>query len=265
MAVYRYNQNQSLTNFTGGQRDYANNVEYKRFSEEYFSGQDVRIYFGDIWVDEIVALQFSMQQNVAPIFGYASYTYDVVAKGARQIQGSFRINFKESYYLHFITNSLESKLEGSKELPGYDNLHQLNDLVTPDKLVEKFASGQQFEELASQYERALWSKADDGNFTKRTMNRGKGDFFTPTDGRPYLNKYGFNIVVLYGPYTQAQQSSAQGENVASTAHTLTGVHITGVNQVVDGSGQPIYEEYTFIARDLDSDVNTIDAPPRYGV
>jgi hypothetical protein len=130
--------------------------------------------------------------------------------------------------------------------------------VTPDKLVEKFATGQDFEALATQYEKSLWGAATDSNFTDRTINRADGDFFTQEDGRPYMNKYGFNILVLYGPYTQPGAS-----NVSNTAHTLTGVHITGVSQVVDGSGQPIYEEYSFIARDLDGNINTVSALPKY--
>lgn len=279
MTAYRYNHNQYLVDFTGGQRDMTKNAEYKRFSEEYFTGQDVRIYFGDTWVDEVVALQFTMMQNVAPIFGYASYTYDAVAKGSRQIQGSFRINFKESYYLHFIMNRLESKLEGIDDessnkfgvIPDFATHAQALNLVTPDKLIEKFATGQEFEQLATEFERSLWSSADDKQFNTQTLNREYDTFHDQQDKRPYMSKHGFNILILYGPYTRAYQnhtgfsSENQGEKVAKTAHTLTGVHITGVSQVVDGSGQPIYEEYSFIAKDLDGDINTFRTDPRHGV
>ncbi len=58
---------------------------------------------------------------------------------------------------------------------------------------------------------------------------------------------GFNIVVQYGPMTQTN-----GNKVAATAQTLTGVQLTGVSQVVGRDGSPVEEVYTFIARDFNA-------------
>lgn len=240
------------------------NAEYKRFSEEYFSGADVRIYFGSTWIDEIIGLQFTLQENVAPIFGYASYTYDRMAVGSRQIQGSFRINFKESYYLHFITNTLDSELEAvqGNTLSMPDNKTISLGNITPEHLSSS-ASGDEFEKLALQFEKSLWGEADDNSFAKLTADRPNESFFAGENARPTLAKTGFNILVLYGPYTQGYDPSAPTESVATTAHTLTGVYLTGVNQVIDNSGQPIYEEYSFIAKDLDNNINLYNQTPKY--
>lgn len=240
------------------------NAEYKRFSEEYFSGADVRIYFGSTWVDEVVGLQFSMQENAAPIFGYASYTYDRMAVGSRQIQGTFRINFKESYYLHFITNRLDSEIEEATDsFPSNTNQQpQATGSITPEHLLSAGA-GEDFEKLALQFEKSLWSSATDSNFTGFTNNKGDASFFANENSRSSLAKQGFNIVILYGPYTQSYDPSAPTESVATTAHTLTGVYITGVQQVIDNSGQPLFEEYSFIAKDLDANVNLYKPQPSY--
>src|SRR6185312_4609161 len=77
-------------------------VEYQLFSADYFSGADVKLYFGDIWVDEVTTITFQLQEEVMPVYGYHSYTFDTVARGKRLIQGSFGINFTSASYLQQI-------------------------------------------------------------------------------------------------------------------------------------------------------------------
>ena len=77
-------------------------VEYQVYPEDYFNGCDVSVYFGDVWVDDIAAIQFRVSEEVQPIFGYNSYVWDAVARGKRLVQGSFRIHFRESNYLNKI-------------------------------------------------------------------------------------------------------------------------------------------------------------------
>jgi hypothetical protein len=264
MTTYRYNQDQSIKNWYSGstKRDINQNAEYKRFSEEYFNGQDVRIYFGDTWVDEITALQFSMQENAAPIFGYASHTFDTVAQGSRQIQGSFRINFKESYYLHSITNRLESNLEGLKNVSASKSVPKQN--ITIDHLTSSIDQNEKFEGLALEFEKSLWGASTMESMQSRANERGSESYFYPESARSGLAKNGLNILVLYGPYTESlNKPESKAGGVSVTAHSISGVYLTGVSQVIDGSGQPIFEEYSFIARDLDENVNMYNAVPYY--
>lgn len=243
-----------------------NNVEYQRFKEEYYSGQDARIYFGKIWVDEIVDLRFQLIENAAPIFGYASYTWDAIAKGNRQVSGTFRINFKESYYLHSIINELEYELSGSTKAGPISNTVVPTNGITADhllKTIENVYSASEFDKLATQFEKSLWGQSSNSAMQNKTDTRGQGSYFTPESTRPKTNEEGFSIVLFYGPYTQTYSANATKETVATTAKTITGVHITGVSQVIDGSGQPIYEDYTFIARDLDSNANVMSSGPKY--
>ena len=83
-----------------------NNIEYQVFSEEYFSGSDITIYFGDVFVSEISGLEFILQEKVLPIFGYASKTFDATARGTRIVQGSFRVPFREAGYMSTIMTHL---------------------------------------------------------------------------------------------------------------------------------------------------------------
>ncbi|MDK2600705.1 hypothetical protein QO179_24735 [Bacillus stercoris] len=131
-------------------------VEYQRFKSDYFTGADIRIYFGDIWVDEVTSLQFTLQEQVAPIFGYASYTWDRVARGNRYIQGSFTINFKESYYLQSVMNSLTSKMKGSSTTSTGFSSSQWKKGLNIEHLMSK--SGDSFNSIADEFEKSLWGE-----------------------------------------------------------------------------------------------------------
>lgn len=69
------------------------------FSAEYFSGADVSIYLGDAWLEQITSIDFTLIEQARPLFGYQSYTADVIAHGTRSVVGSFRIPFTRPGYL----------------------------------------------------------------------------------------------------------------------------------------------------------------------
>lgn len=61
------------------------------FVEEYFSGPDTRIFFDGEEMFEISNLSFTVQEQLKPIYGYASRTFDDVAVGSRVILGQFTV------------------------------------------------------------------------------------------------------------------------------------------------------------------------------
>src|SRR5678809_314400 len=69
---------------------------------DYFSSQQAALYIGDVFVDEVIALSYSVQQSKTPIYGYASQLFDAVSHGTVIVQGQFSVNFKESGYLWLI-------------------------------------------------------------------------------------------------------------------------------------------------------------------
>ena len=82
---------------------------YQTYPYDYFSGTDCKIFFGDIWVDDIVTIQYSVSQNKAPIYGYASQNFDAIARGQVIVEGNLSISFKEIGYLNVIQATLESE------------------------------------------------------------------------------------------------------------------------------------------------------------
>jgi hypothetical protein len=150
---------------------------YTRFTQDYFAGSNVSIYFDRIWVDEVQTLSFMLQENVQPIYGYASYTADAFAKGNRIVQGQFSINFKEAYYLKAIMNSLEyiyqngytgnvSKL--SSAYNAYNNMTNAGDTRMTIEEILGFVSNSDKERLdtfSSYFQTAVWGDAA-SNHTK---------------------------------------------------------------------------------------------------
>ena len=90
--------------------------EYQLFPEEYFSGADLSIYFGDVWVDELISLQFTLLEQVRPVYGYASRTWDWIARGNRIVAGQFKIAFKEAGYLTTILSHLGMLEDGDNPI-----------------------------------------------------------------------------------------------------------------------------------------------------
>lgn len=222
----------------------------------YYSGTDIRIFFGDHWVDEIVEIEWTIQEQLAPIYGYSSYTWDKVARGSRFVQGSFSINFKEAGYLQTIINSLSSDMTDEKEwfnLEEYTsgtknssgNFQSAHKDMKVENLIENFY------DLADDYENALWGKGSDSS--KLIDSRKHDTFFYGTASNPNnkaLKDHGFNILLTYG--VGHDTSRARGSYV--TAQTIVGVQLTGVSQRIDPSGNPVSEVYSFIAKDISGNV-----------
>lgn len=74
----------------------------------YFSSIDAEIYFGDVFIDEMVSIEYKIEQNQLPIFGYNSYIYDDIAIGNRLIVGRFAVNFTKTNYLYEVISTLKA-------------------------------------------------------------------------------------------------------------------------------------------------------------
>jgi hypothetical protein len=229
----------------------VNSINYRQYSANYYSGADIRIYFGDTWVDEVTNIDFTLQEQVAPIFGYASFTWDKVARGSRYISGSFSINFKETAYLQMIMNSLRSDIE-TDSATGYFSKADWDKNLTIEQLVTQ--NKQDFHALANDLESSFWGE---GNQVNRTQKQEKTTYFYPNYraeaiaglDQSKLADNGFNIVIAYG----GDYMSGRAVDSHETVQTIMGVQLTGISQQIGQNGQPIQETYQFIAKDLQGD------------
>lgn len=71
-------------------------------NRRYYASVDATILLNGKVVEEIVQIQWTIQEQVLPLFGYNSYVWDDIAKGNRIIQGAFAINFTVPDYLNLL-------------------------------------------------------------------------------------------------------------------------------------------------------------------
>ena len=214
---------------------------YQIFPREYFSGIDCYISFNNIPIDEIVSMEFTLQEPIIPIYGYASYTYDAVAHGSRIVTGSFTINFKESLYIRSALIKLaEVGISSASPQKPRSNMSSEELLAWM-----KGRSFTEVEKLAGEYSEKMWNKDPSPE-----LNKQANPFFT-TRGSA-LSTYGFDIILSYGD--ELIELGKKHDDFPGTVKFINGVHLTGVSQVLRPSGEPIYEQYQFMAKDLDNTI-----------
>lgn len=69
-------------------------TEPNLFMEEYYSSTDTKIYMDGIEQFEIGYINYALQEQLKPLYGYASHTFDDVAIGNRIVTGMFKVPIK---------------------------------------------------------------------------------------------------------------------------------------------------------------------------
>lgn len=244
--------------------------------KEYFSGANVKVYFGDVWVDQIHSIHFSMQEQVTPIYGFNSYKFDKIARGTRLVSGMFSLNFTESGYLQTILERVSSSIDEGKGLSLNDSQ---GDVLSVD--TKKQSSQQTIQNLLSMeggdtYESYIDSLKDSfwgtNQISKNTVVSGSiskehDSFYFPNaegvDTENPLKEHGFNILIDYSPdankrdFEDCIRNADKDGSLYQTYRSIIGVHITGESQEMSANGQVLTQNYSFIARDLDGDVQEL--------
>lgn len=241
----------------------SNTVEYQVFPESYFGGADVKIYFGDVFVDDVLGISFVLQEQVKPLYSYAARTYKEVSRGNRIVQGKFYIAFREAGYVHGILDhigqfkdstrnneivgaynaTLSSMYDGgqrlkfrARALQRFESL--LSEVATEDANRNKLEGDTREQFINSQsnryftsYEREIWGR----NLSSDKSHEGKTYFYTSrsgnfegtnTDYQAYLKKTGFDIYITYGPIEAALTESTDGGRTLSNKQTSVSFNTT---------------------------------------
>ena len=99
------------------------------FIEEYYSSTDVTIYIDDIEQTEISYINYMLQEQLKPLYGYASRTFDDVAVGNRIVTGTLKVPIKNpdvQTKLHEILQAQENANNPSKDDSTQDSMDDYN-------------------------------------------------------------------------------------------------------------------------------------------
>lgn len=211
------------------------------YSFYYPSGTQMKVFFGNIWIDDIVTLGFDLAEGKVPFYGYASKYFDAVGSGTIIVQGSFSIVFKKPEYISQTIDALRaSPFISGDVLRALSN--KRSDLLAQERAKTIEGSG------SRSYEEILdLARVDDfGGFQglaeglrRSIWKTGRNIAYSPTDHDRTPEgtiQSGFDVIINYGKDAQK---------------VIQDCHITGVHQAAQASGEPILEVYSFFARCMD--------------
>lgn len=213
------------------------------YNDGYYTSADVKILFGDVVIDDIRLINFNLTEQVEPIYGYASYTFDKMSRGNRIVSGYFDINFKESHYIHAVTDRIGKKRAAGKGLSTKNKINDFKEPKTLKQLLNASSRGA-YQSAVDKLEEAFWGK---GTITNQIAARENRTFFYQEGTeRGNLKESGYDIVLNYGKIEAPGLPSPKG-----TIKVIKNVHLYSVETLVDTTGEELFERYQFIARDLD--------------
>ncbi len=241
---------------------------------DFYSGSQITVWIGDILIDDIAAIQWNRTQNKRPIYGYASQQFDAVAKGTVLIQGNFTINFRQRGYLSAIMDSIKYLYRTLS--PGTDaedkhifqsqtwpqlrriiGLHLKNDTFGPTTVQEmkNLGESENFLEEVKLYEDLIWGEEVPPDRATAVNNEFQKRVNAPDVQQSINMPDGFNILITYGNLSSTEARTLR-DQLQSTSKSLTGVHLIGESQALQVGGQPVMEQYDFMARDTDTYIGT---------
>lgn len=114
-----------------------------RYRLQYFTGTQASIWIGETWVAECFGISYSATQNIIPIFGYASSTFDAVARGRVLVQGSFEINFVDEGYLYYVLH--EANAQRLRNPSNADEFNESQAILTGEPVLREAISRRLYE------------------------------------------------------------------------------------------------------------------------
>lgn len=222
---------------------------------DYYSGSQIGVWFGNVYIDDIQSIQWSRNQAKKPIYGYASQTFDAVATGSVIITGSFVVNFRQSGYMQMVISEISKIYNRLEDKTIWDSMRGIigNHLkygtfgpATTQAIID-IGNSKDFIEVAKNYEDVIWGGGVPGDDGKNTTPK-RND---PPDVKQSDDlSDGFNIIITYGNLSGNEKTSIT-DYMQSTTKSINGVHLIGESQTIQVGGQPILEQYDFIARNTD--------------
>lgn len=92
--------------------------------KKYYSDISAELYFNGHWFEDIAMVQWHVQRQTYPLFGYNSFIYDDVALGNRIIYGMFTINFTEPNKLDKVIAQSKVEDNANTNTATYEKLSQ---------------------------------------------------------------------------------------------------------------------------------------------
>ena len=278
MTAERYNPlSASLDEVWAGGNQYNDRDQrFSNYYDYYFSGEDVKVYIDGLFEPkhelDIVSFAYNVRQEKQPLYGFWSYNFDTVLLGTRIISGEFTVYTRHPRRMTDLLEEAAKVRSNSASIKAEKN-----------NVISSLRS-KQFKSLSAEGKIVTQTAEDDKNVEKywaySQLDRITSDPFTQNVVDSSHNIFSahppFNFVVLYG----AQEASLSPNSYSSSVEDKTvdnldrmmvtdtnerllkiggiaspmkvilqEVHLTSMSTMYSAGGQPIAENYQFMARD----------------
>jgi hypothetical protein len=201
--------------------------------ESYFTSAQARVYVGNLFLDEVQSIQFALQNNIVPVYGYASRFADAFAEGKSLVQGQLVLNYVSPAYLFTV-------------LEEYDRVLAVQDGKSADykdgealaKMIQARRASAARGWIDSSYEDRLQTLAASPEVIRAAKQKLLGEGFDPVYCNGVYIRREFDMTVEIGT------------GIHRTFRRLEKCRIISNEQILDQSGQVIGDAYGFIARRL---------------
>lgn len=135
--------------------------EENLFLEEYYSGTDTKIFIDGTEQKEVSYIQYSVNEQLKPIYGYNSRTFDDVAIGNRIVMGTIKVPIKNPS-----AQSTYEEVVGAYNPSTQDKIEDFNlsESNTKDS-VEWISKNESYEELNTNVEFEYQNKLEALGYT----------------------------------------------------------------------------------------------------
>lgn len=100
-----YSKNPKNIAFDNRSQDRDHNI----YTEEFLGGADTFIYINGERYNDISAIQYSVREQLKPVYGYSSALYDDIITGVRIVQGVIKVPVRNTSYNESLTFVPESE------------------------------------------------------------------------------------------------------------------------------------------------------------
>lgn len=245
------------------------------FDSSFWSGLDLQVYMGNIWLRDAVQVAYQVLETLQPYYHYSSYTPNRISHGIRLIQGEFTINFTRHSYIP----SLLSRFSGNILLPENSNLppqvsaadagtmgskagqvgtnQPAREIATGNMTADQkrqFALSRkkalsQEEELRSQINNAKPAFRSDRGLFETDVEFDLNLVFGAFLARPLRLKYTADEREYYLDGAVVQDNRPD-PGPYGTGLRIQGVHLQNSSMTMGDDGRPIMETYSFLAKNI---------------
>ena len=200
----------------------------------YFTAAQARVYVGNLFLDELSSIEYALQVNTVPVYGYSSRYADAYADGRSLVQGQLVLNWVYAGYLYTVIDEYRKMMqfEAQPDATG-QQAKQLSNLVAYRKAV---LASDKLKDNAALLDAKIDQLVQDPDAVRKARRQLAAAGTDPVYNNAAYAPVAFDLVVEIGSGSRR------------TVRKLEKCRVISNEQVIAGDGRSLLDAYGFIAR-----------------